>query len=211
MIRSTSCIHSGRDRHQVDPARFEAIADERLGHREARAEQRHAGAAVGDQPLRRRIADVEHRHADMPGDRLIAFVNGVAGDHDAFRAALLEPLGGVHHDLGDAVPVAGELHRGDVREIEALDRQRGAVQPAQALRDAAIDMFVIKRGRRPAHAPDDTQLAQLAPLPLFDRSGEPLGPLVSISAQVRRSGKRVTAGFTSELNQFAPSRCHRLP
>ena len=210
MIRSTSCIHSGAIGTRLIPR-----ASRRLRMNGSVIVKREPSSATRVRP-----SATSRSAAASPmwstgtrtwrGDRLIGFVDGVAGDDDAFGAALLEPLGGVHHDLGDAVPVAGELHRGDLREIEALDRQRRAVQAAEALRDAAIDMFVIKRGRRPAHAPDDAQLAQRS-TPSRLMPDDPPTRVVPISDMfATASGKRVTAEFTSELNRFAPSRCNHL-
>ena len=59
----------------------------RLGHRKAGAEQRDPLPAVGDEPIRGRIADVEHRNADLGRNRVIDLVAGVGGDDHAFGAA----------------------------------------------------------------------------------------------------------------------------
>ena len=82
--------------------------------------------------------------------------------------------------------------------------QRGAVQAAQALRDAAIDMFVIKRGRRPAHAPDDAQLAQLEPPPDSNEPAEQSRPSRNLSADSAFAAS-VNAWVYREVNQIAPS------
>ena len=100
------------------------------------------------------------------GNRVIALVDGVAGDDQAFRAAASRAAWRASITIL-AMPSQSPANSiaAIVREIEAFDGQRRAVQAAEALRDAAIDMLVIKRGRRPAHAPDDAQLAQSMPLP----------------------------------------------
>jgi len=148
------------DRREADAARFEPAADVRLGHGEARAKQGNPGAAVGGEPVRGGVAYVQYGNSHIRGHGVVGLVDGVAGDDQAFRSTALQPLGGIDHDLCDPVPVTGELHRRNLGKIDAFDGKRGAVKTAEALRDAAIDMLVIERGRRPAHAPDDAQLAQ---------------------------------------------------
>ena len=69
-------------------------------------------------------------------------------------------------DLGDAVPVARLLHGREWREVDALDRQQGAVQAAEPRRNPPIQMFIVERGGRPARPADDSQLFQSgAPFP----------------------------------------------
>ena len=70
--------------------------------------------------------------------------------------------------------------------------QRRAVQPAEALRDAAVDVLVIERRRRPARAADDAQLAQ----------PEPPSPLLAVeSARVYCPATRgvATSGKRTDL------------
>jgi len=72
-----------------------------------------------------------------------------------------------------------QLIAGD--EDEAPLYEEGlSVETAEALRHAAIEMFVIERCRRPAHAADDAELAQLTSL--FPRHLE-----ASSSANVARA------------------------
>ena len=162
MIRSTSLDPGLVDRNERDPAGFEPAADVRLRHREAGAEQSDARDAVGDELVAGRIGDVEHRDADIRGGCVEHLVAGVRRDDHAFGTCGLKALGRFDRHMGDAVPVAGQLHFREGREVEALDHQLGAVQPAEPLGDAAIDMLVVKRGRRPARPANDPQLAQNA-------------------------------------------------
>ena len=74
MMRSTSSIQACSIGTRVMPRAFEPAAHVRLEHREARAEQRDALAAVGDQLVGGRVGDVEHRHADLGRDRVIDLV-----------------------------------------------------------------------------------------------------------------------------------------
>ena len=104
-----------------------------LGHGEAGAEQRHPGAAVGDQPLGGRIADVQDRQAHRGGDLVIDLVRGVGGEQQAVGTGRLELPGGVDQHRGDAVPIVRQLHLGERREVEAFDRQPGAVHLAETL------------------------------------------------------------------------------
>ena len=135
----------------------------RLGHGEARAEQRDALAAVGDQLVGRRIGDVEHRHADVRRDRVIDLVPGVGGDDHALGAAASSRLRGLERDLARRRPSRppAPSRRRAAKSRLSIARRR-AVQPAEPLGDAAVDMLVIERGRRPARPADDAQLAQLA-------------------------------------------------
>jgi hypothetical protein len=163
----------GRDRREGYAAAFEAAAHVPLGHGEARSEQRDLGAAVGKQPVAGGVRDVQHGNGDVGGHGVIDLVAGVGGDDDPFRTRGLEPPGRLERDVRDAVPVAGKLHPRDGLQVEAFDAQNRAVQPAEPARHRAVDMFVVKRGRRPARAADDPQLAHDPSLqpPTGDRLG----------------------------------------
>ena len=76
-------------------------------------------------------------------DRVLDLVRGVGRQQQASAPDALSLLAASITTFGHAVPVARLLHRGDRRQVEAFDRQPRAVQPAEALGHAAIDMLVI--------------------------------------------------------------------
>ena len=93
-------------------------------------------------------------------------VHSAGSKEQALGAAGLQAPPGFNCDMGDAVPVAGLLHGREGREVDALDRQQGAVQAAEPSRNPPVQMFVVERGGRPTRAADDSQLLQSgAPFP----------------------------------------------
>ena len=129
-------------------------------------EQSNLRHAIGFQPVGKSVGDVEHRNIDVPGDRVIDLVRGVAGHQQPVDASRLKLLRGIDVELRDAVPIVGFLKRNEVGEVDALNRQACAVQPADALGDGPVDVLIIERGRGPAGPANDTKLAQSRlPLP----------------------------------------------
>jgi hypothetical protein len=138
----------------------------RLGHGEAGAQERNSTDTVGRQLVTDGIADVQHGHVDVCCDGVVNLVRRVACHEHAFRSRSLKTLRSVDVEFGNPIPIIRVLERDQVSKVDAFDRQFRAVESAEPLRDAPVDVFVIKRGRRPARPADDSKLAQSRlPLP----------------------------------------------